>query len=270
MKSRIVPLLCCFTGALLIGGGIWAIASYLQAVAADMSMLFWALVIAGLGVGLLGVGVGFLVLARRSWDGDASTRALARNALLGLCLLFVALLVMGHLRLQRIQDETRAFEQDAAMQTDLERRARKLGQLDVEAAGGEALLVRTQPTPGLDGRYRWTLRVSSNEATLFQSSRVLSLQGATPPIAQRLRFDELFAACFGATPVKAYACVRNAGAGDLYTVEGQLELMDGRIDGGVATDAIRTPHPVIRSSRATQLTLDTRTSNDAVTVLGVE
>ena len=265
MKPRIVTLLCCVAGLLLVAGGAWAIAAYVQAVAADLSMLFWALVIAGLGMALLGAGAGFLLLAYKS-SREASAAVLARRALLGLCLLSAVVAVAGHFRLRQVQAGTLALEREAATRAERQRSARKLDSLELGTRGHEALLVRARPTPGLDGRYRWTLQVSSNEATLFESSRVLSLQGAATPITQSVRFDDLFAGCFAPTPVQAYACVRNAEAGDAYTVQARLELMDDHID----DDASRMTQPPIRSTRTALLTLDTRASDDAVKVLGVE
>ena len=263
MKSRLVPVLCCLAGVLLIAGGVWAIASYARAAMDDRSMLFWALVILGIGCALLGAGACLLLLARNAWHGDASAQVLARNALLGLCLVAAIALVAGHARLRQAEADARVFARDAALQAERTRNARRLGELEV-VAGNDALSVRAQPTPGLDGHYRWTLQVSTNEAALYQSSRMLWLQGATAPVTQHLRFDDLFAGCFGPVAIKAYACVRDAGASDVYTVRAQLELVAEPVDGRAMV------HPPIRSVSARQLTLDTRTSDRAVVVLDVD
>lgn len=267
MKSRVVPLLSCLVGAALIALGLLAIVSYIRAASADLSMLFWGLFLPVVGIGMLGLGAGFLVLGRKAWRADAGAQRLARYSLLGLAILSTILAVAGHFRQQRIQAEARVLAQADQLQADRERNARKLGQLDVAFSGNDSILVRATPTPGLDGHYRLTLKVFNDQTVFVESSRELSLQGAVSPIAQRLRFADIFAKCFAHVPIKAYTCVRNTEARDSYTVRARLEL----VDDGRSSPAFYGGRPIpIQSSRTVELTLDTRTSDRAVMVTGAE
>lgn len=267
MKSRLLPLLSCLVGAALTALGLLAIVSYIRAAITDLSMLFWGLFLPVVGVAMLGFGAGLLVLGRKAWRGDAGAQRLAGHSLLGLAILATILGVAGHFRQQRMQAEGHVFAQADQLRADRERNARKLGQLDVALSGNDSILVRATPTPGLDGHYRFTLKVFNDQAVFVESSRELSLQGAVSPIAKRLRFADIFAKCFTNVPIEAYTCVRNTEARDSYTVRAYLEL----VDDGRGSDALYGSRPIpIQSIRTVELTLDTRTSDHAVMVIGAK
>lgn len=270
MKTLSIPLLSYVVGALLIATGLLAIGTYVDEAiavwnASDRSMLYWLLFLPLIGVGLVGAGLGFVVIGRKA-RRDPSARALAGHCLLGLGILSAALAIAGHFRHARVAKSDRNLEQHLQLRAQRDRNARKLDRLDLDFAGNESIIVHAQPSAGLDGRYRWTLKISNGQNVLLESSRELTLQGTAPPIVQRTSFAQWFAKCFDPAPSAAYACVHNAEASESYLVQGNLELIDDA-HGSVASTERRYNPIVATASR--ELSLDTRTTDDAVVVMGV-
>lgn len=266
MEKRAVPLLSCLAGTLLVAAGLWAMGAYVRAAMDDLSMAYWGLVVPMVGIGLVGAGLGFLVLARNAWRGSAKGQVLALRSLLALGLVSTLLAVAVHLRQQRMDAERVLLKQDERLQSDRRRDARKLKPLDVRLDDHDAILVNATPTAGVDDQYRLTVTVSTDHIVYFISSRTLTLQGTAVPITQRLRFEDVFALCFAAAPPpEAYACVRNAEAGEFYTVEARLELLDDR-----RRSPVTPGHgaPDIVSIRSVGLHLVTRATDHDVMVIG--
>lgn len=267
LHTRLVPLLALLVGAILVATGLLAIGAYVRGGFTDLSLLYWALFLPFVGIGMVGAGTCLLVIARKAWRGEPSALALARHSLLGLGIASATLVAAGHFRQQQIEAETRVLDQRFGLRGDRERNTRKLDRLDIAVAGHQSIIIRAQPSAGLDGRYRWTLKVFNDQAVLYESSRELSLRGAVPAIVRRMDFAELFAKCFDPVPSDAYACVRNAGARELYIVQARLELID---DGRERPTSAERRYNPIQATASAELELDTRTTDQAVIVMGVK
>jgi len=218
-----IPLLSLLAGLGLVVLGTGLVAAYVRASLAELSMLFWGLVLPGIGVPLLALGIGMLLLARHARRSPAAHR-FATRALLVLLVAGSALACLGYLRWRQQQAafdaSVRQLQHDAARWRD----ARRLQPLALTLQP-DALRVQAQPAAGLDGDYRWTLQVSDDRAILYTASRVLALHGAAAAIAERIAFSDLFRRCFDPAPPPSYACVAHAGSDNLLQVRGQLQLL---------------------------------------------
>jgi hypothetical protein len=215
-----VPLLCFLVGALMVATGLLAIGTYVRELielwnASDRSMLYWTLFLPLLGIALVGVGISFIETWRRARH-DPAVRALAGKFLAGLGILAAILAVVGHFRQQDMDQSRRVLDQQLQLNADRSHNARKLQRIDIAIDGNESITVTSQPSNGLDGRYRWTLEIRDGDVVLWTSAQELSLNGIAQPVSQSARLAEVFAKCLDPVPVDAPACVRNAEASDFY------------------------------------------------------
>jgi hypothetical protein len=254
-----IPLLSLLAGLGLVATGMALVVAYLRATLADLSMLFWGLVLPGIGVPLLALGGGMLLLSRHARRSPPARRV-AKRALWALAIVACVLALAGHLRWR--QQQAASAESSRQLQID-GARARSTRRLQPLALGIErdALLVRAQPMPGPDGDYRWTLQVADGNTILFEVSRTLSLHGAAATIAERIAFPDLFRGCFAPAPLPSYACVAHAGSDTLLEVRGQLQWLDR--SGGGASQA-RVPPPAAIASR--RLRVETFNTGNAIQV----
>jgi hypothetical protein len=256
-----IPLLSLLAGSGLVATGAALVVAYIRATLADLSMLFWGLVLPGIGVPLLALGIGMLLLARQARRSPPALR-IAKHVLWALAIVACLLALAGHLRWRQqragLAESNRQLQSDAA-------RARRARQLQPLTLGLEpdAMLVQAQALPGLDGDYRWTLQVADGGTILFQVSRTLSLRGASAVIDERIAFAELFRGCFAPAPLPSYACVAHAGSDNLLDVRGQLQWLTDR-SGVVAASRARTPPPAAIASR--RLRIETFNTGNSIQV----
>ena len=252
-----IPALSLLAGLVLVTIGLALVVGYVRATFADLSMLFWGLVLPGIGVPLLALGLGMMLLAWHARRSPAAHR-FARRALWTLAIAGCGLAFAGHLRWR----EQQAASVESSRQAQLASDARRLQPLMV-AIERDALLVQAQPGPGLDGRYRWTLQASDGQAVLYTASRTLELRGTAAAITQRIEFDTLFQGCFEPAPPSSYACVAQAGSDNLLRVSGQLQLLsDG--NGNVPASGPRAGPPAAITER--QLLVETFNDGDAIRI----
>jgi hypothetical protein len=256
-----IPLLSLLAGLGLVAIGLALVVGYIRATFADLSMLFWGLVLPGIGVPLLALGIGMLLLARHARRSPAALRV-AKRALWALAIGACMLALVGHLRWRQQQAGFAESSRQMQLDTARARDARRLQPLALTLQP-DALLVQAQPTPGLDGDYRWTLQVVDGSTTLFGVSRVLSLHGASAAIGERIAFPELFRKCFAPAPLPSYACVAHAGSDNLLEVRGRLQLL-ANPSGSLAASRARTPPPAAVASR--QLRIETFNTGNAIQI----
>lgn len=250
-----IPALSLLAGLALVAGGLGLLVAYVRAIFADLSMLFWGLVLPGIGVPLLALGIGMLLLAYRARRSQAARR-FAMRALWTLAIAGCGLALAGHLRWRQNQAAFTASNRQARFDAVRASDARRLQPLAVTIEP-DALLVRAQPGQGLDGEYRWTLQLADQDATLFTASRTLQLRGAATAVRQRIPFSDVFRGCFGSAPPSSYACVAHAGSDNLLVVRGQLRLLADR-NGAVTGTGLRAGPPAAIAER----TLRVETFND--------
>jgi hypothetical protein len=80
-----IPLLSLLAGSGLVATGAALVVAYIRATLADLSMLFWGLVLPGIGVPLLALGIGMLLLARQARRSPPALR-IAKHVLWGLAI----------------------------------------------------------------------------------------------------------------------------------------------------------------------------------------
>ena len=255
----------------MVATGLLAIGAYVRELielwnASDRSMLYWTLFLPLTGIPFVGVGISVIETGRRARH-DPAVRALAGKFLAGLGILSTVLAVAIHFRQQRMDQMSRVFDQHLQLDADRIHNARKLQRIDVAIDGNESMTIRTQPSDGLDGRYRWALEIREGDAVLWKTSRDLSLKGIASPIVQNAPYTEVFAKCFDSVPSAAYACARNSQASDSYTVQASLELLE---DAHGAIAPVQTRDNPLLSTASKELRLTTRTDDRAVLVIGVQ
>jgi hypothetical protein len=222
-RSGWIPLLSLLAGLALVATGLALVVGYVRATFADLSLLFWGLVLPGIGVPLLALGIGMLLLAYHARRSQAARR-FAKRALWILAIAGCGLALAGQLRWRQNQAAFATSSHQAQLDTVRASDARRLQPLAVTIRP-DALLVQAQPGPGLDGQYRWTLQVNDERAILFTASRTFELHGAAAAISQRIEYSTLFRGCFDPAPPQSYACVAHAGSDNLLVVRGRLDLI---------------------------------------------
>jgi hypothetical protein len=144
--------------------------------ASDRSMLYWTLFLPLTGIPFVGVGVSFIATERRARH-DPAVRRLAGKFLAGLGILAAILAVAGHFRQKDMDQSRQVPDQQLQLDADRTHDARKLQRSEIAIDGNESITVTTQPSDGLDGRYRWTLEIRDGAAVLWKSSQDLPLKG---------------------------------------------------------------------------------------------
>ncbi len=137
-------------------------------------MLYWTLFLPLTGIPCVGVGISFIETGRRARH-DPTVRTLAGKFLPGLGILATILVVAGLFRQQDMHQSRRLLDQQLQLDADRTQNARKLQRIDIAIDGKESITVTSQPSNGLDGRYRWTLEIRDGAAVLWKSSQELSL-----------------------------------------------------------------------------------------------
>ena len=193
----------------MVATGLLAIGTYVRELielwnASDRSMLYWTLFLPLLGMALVGVGISFIETWRRARH-DPAVRALAGKFLAGLGILAAILAVVGHFRQQDMDQSRRVLDQQLQLNADRSHNVRKLQRIDIAIDGNESITVTSQPSNGLDGRYRWTLEIRDGDVVLWTSAQELSLKGIAQPVSQSSRLAEVFAKCLDPVPVDAPA-----------------------------------------------------------------
>ncbi len=255
----------------MVAAGVLAIGAYVRELielwnASDRSMLYWTLFLPFLGVPFVGVGISFIETGRRARH-DPMARALAGKFLAGLGILVAILVVAGYFRQQSMHRLSRVLDQQLQLDADRTHNARKVQRIYIAIDGNESITVTSQPSSGLDGRYRWTLEIRDGAAVLWKSAQELSLKGIAQPVSQSARFAEIFAKCLDPLPVDAPACVRNAEASDFYTVQASLELLE---DARGPIAPVQTRYNPVLSTASKDLNLTTHTDDRTVHVIGVQ
>lgn len=273
MLKPLVPLLSYLVGGILTVTGILAIGAYVRSAIAvwgssDQSLLYWYLFLPFIGAWLVVIGVYFVWLARAASREGSTALAQAKRSLAVCGIVAATLAVAGHFRLKHNEEAFQSLDQASSLRSDRDRNARKLAQMQVAFPDNEEMMIHARLSNGLDGTYRWSLKVLSGRAVLLQTSQLLDLRNAAAPIDARIAFARLFSSCFAAKPPPdAYVCVRNAGTNEAYMVQGQLELVDdGR---GTITPGDRRFNPIV-SSASVGFRLDAFTTGQTVVVKQVE
>lgn len=273
MLKPLVLLLSYLVGAILIVAGILAIGAYVRSAIAvwgssDQSVLYWYLFLPFIGAWLVAIGVYFVWLARAASHEGSTALTQAKRSLAVFGIATATLAVAGHFRLKHNEEAGQILDRASSLHSDRGRNASKLAQIRVEFPDNEEMMIHARLSNGLDGTYRWSLKVLSERAVLSETSQVLDLRNAPASIDSRITFAQLFAPCFAANPPPdAYVCVRNAGTNESYTVQGQLELVDdGR---GAITPGERRFNPIV-SSASVEFRLDAFTTAQTVVVKHAE
>lgn len=258
-----LPLLAMLVGVGLTGLGLFAIVAYVQAVAVELSMLFWALFLPVIGVCVSALGVFFITLGRNARKPGAAARWVG-PALVVVSLSAGVLTVNWIARGRQIDAESRALAIQEKLRSERERSSHKIETLMVDVAV-DGLVVRTQTSSGAGGRYRLTLEVTDESASLFARAETLMLKGGSANIVRLIPYADLFRICrnySGGGP--PYACVAGGWADNLLTATTRLQLLEDP-RGPSMGDAERGIAPIASSSSA-DFNLSTRTTQEGVTV----
>lgn len=259
-------------GAVLLLAGLAGLGFYVYTVIdvmgdADRSLIFWYLVFAEIGVGLLVAGGFFVGLAIWTHRDPEVHPVFLGGSLLAL--LMVGITGGVYLLVER-ESEKRARKHRAearATRQELARTMHRLERLEVARLGEDGFTVRLAASGQRADTYRLTLTVASGRTEFLRTTEHLALAPGDTTFRRRVAYRDLFRTCDTLEDASRVAvCVDGAGTQDFWTVQARLTLRDEVSPGGPVSAALGPDWD--RSSKRTQLVLDTFTENGIVEVRG--
>lgn len=257
-----------FVGVVLFVLGLASLGVYVHTVlevmdAADRSPIFWYLVFVVIGLILVVVGSYFLVLGVWTYRNPETSLTLVGGSLV--VLLLAATGIAGYVVIEQKSTEQRRRRRAhrQALREELERSMHRLEGLEVARLGDDGFTVELSVSGRRAGPYRLTLVVSEAHTEFLRKTEVLELAAGDTTLRRRIAYRDLFRTCDTvADSSRVPVCVDGTGARSFFAVTARLTLKDAALSG----DPVNVGPGWNRSSKRTELTLDTFTEDGTVTV----
>lgn len=269
-KQKLISTISIIVGTVLIIVGLFSAGFYVKTVIdslsqADQSLIFWFLIFLFMGIGLLAVGIFFIITGVMSLRGNVSAYKVVKYSLIVFVIVLSILIIsiiINSIKLEK--NETHRTQQEE-IESYLNDRMQKIKLIEITDNDeiGFKLLIKT--TGGLEGKYALQISINDEQATFLELAESINFDSNIQTIQKKVDYINLFQKCFNELKESnVYVCVESAGtSGIKFEINAKLILIE---DNEEKMKNLDNNYNLEQSNVETEFIVDTFTKDGKVVV----